>query len=160
MPSSQAQDWAGAGDAVHREPQWWLHSAGCACAWRRVVFISNARDSERVDSLVPSLLACACRGRGRARQPPGSRDTGIRALWRRFVDFGEEPPPGDVHQESALTAGRFSRLAAAARGRASNLQLALSLAPGNTPAEETYRTVHRWIDARRAKRTGDELALR
>jgi hypothetical protein len=34
------------------------------------------------------------------------------------------------------------------------------LALGNTPAEETYRTVHRWIDARRANRTAGELALR
>jgi hypothetical protein len=35
----------------------------------------------------------------------------------------------------------------------------VDLAQGNTPAEETYRTVHRWIDARRANRSADELAL-
>jgi hypothetical protein len=40
------------------------------------------------------------------------------------------------------------------------LQLAVDLAVGNTPAEEAYRTVHRWIDARRANRSADELALR
>jgi hypothetical protein len=36
----------------------------------------------------------------------------------------------------------------------------VDLALGNTPAEETYRSVHRWIDARRANRSADELALR
>ena len=41
-----------------------------------------------------------------------------------------------------------------------NLQLPADLPPGNTPAEDAYRSVHRWIDARRANRSADELALR
>ncbi len=39
------------------------------------------------------------------------------------------------------------------------LQLAADLATG-TPADESYRCVHRWILARRARSQNDELALR
>jgi hypothetical protein len=39
------------------------------------------------------------------------------------------------------------------------LPLAEDLATG-TPAEESYRCVHRWIHARRARKQVDELALR
>ena len=39
------------------------------------------------------------------------------------------------------------------------LQLAEELATG-TPAEESYRCVHRWILARRARQQSEELALR
>jgi hypothetical protein len=41
-----------------------------------------------------------------------------------------------------------------------NRQLGIDLAGGDTAAEEAYRTVHRWIDARRGNRSEDELALR
>jgi hypothetical protein len=39
------------------------------------------------------------------------------------------------------------------------LQLAEELATG-TAAEESYRCVHRWIHARRARQQSEELALR
>jgi hypothetical protein len=39
-------------------------------------------------------------------------------------------------------------------------QLAVDLAPGDTPAEENYRCVHRWGQARRANRHSEEMALR
>ena len=41
-----------------------------------------------------------------------------------------------------------------------NLQLTVDLPTGNTPGEEGYRRVHQWIDARRAKHTDEEIALR
>ena len=112
----------------------------------------------RADSLVPSLLACTGRGGGCARQSP-QPDTGIGALWRRFVDCEEELWPTGVPPESPFTAADFPAWLLL-REPGLNLQLALDLPIGNTPAEETYRTVHRWIDARRANRTADELALR
>jgi len=89
------------------------------------------------------------------RQP----DTGISALWRRFVDCEEELWPNDAPPAPALTAADFPAWLLL-REPGLNLQLAVGLALGNTPAEETYRTVHRWIDARRANRSADELALR
>ena len=64
-----------------------------------------------------------------------------------------------VPAESMLTAADFPAWLLL-REPGLNLQLAVDLPPGNTPAEDTYRTVHRWIDARRANRTADELALR
>jgi hypothetical protein len=89
------------------------------------------------------------------RQP----DTGIRTLWRRFVDCEEDLWPRGIPPESALTAADFPAWLLL-REPGLNLQLARDLPIGNTPAEETYRTVHRWIDARRANRSADELALR
>jgi hypothetical protein len=71
----------------------------------------------------------------------------------------EELWPSGVPLEPALTAADFPAWLLL-REPGLNLQLAVDLALGNTPAEETYRSVHRWIDARRANRSADELALR
>jgi len=152
---TKAQDWPGAADAVRREPQWWLHTPLClrlaqSCfyqqrrsdaltAWFHLCWHAPAEAAEALDS---------------RRQP----DTGIAALWRQFVDSEEELPRG-APIESALTAADFPSWLLL-REPGLNLQLAVDLAPGKTLAEETYRTVHRWIDARRANRTADELALR
>jgi hypothetical protein len=152
----QAQDWPGASDAVHREPQWWLHAPLClrlaqSCFYRQ----------RRSDALTAWFHLCwrapaeAADALDNRRQP----DTGISALWRRFVDCEEELWPRGIPPESALTAADFPAWLLL-REPGLNLQLALDLPIGNTPAEETYRTVHRWIDARRANRSADELALR
>jgi hypothetical protein len=152
----QAQDWAGAGDAVRREPQWWLHAPLCLrlaqCSFHR---------QRRSEALTAWFHLC-WRAPAEAADALDHRlqpDTGISALWRRFVDCEEELWPRGVAPESALTAADFPAWLLL-REPGLTLQLGVDLPPGNTPAEETYRTVHRWIDARRSNRTGDELALR
>jgi hypothetical protein len=152
----QAQDWPGAGDAIHREPQWWLHAPLCLRLAQSCFY--QQRRSEALTAWfhlcwrAPSEAADAL---GNRRQP----DTGVSALWRRFVDCEEELWPSGVPPEPALTAADFPAWLLL-REPGLNLQLAVDLAPGNTRAEETYRSVHRWIDARRANRSADELALR
>lgn len=152
----QAQDWLGAGDAIHREPQWWLHAPLCLRMAQSCFY--QQRRSEALTAWfhlcwrAPAEAADALDNR---RQP----DTGIGALWQRFVDCEEELWPNGVPAEPALTAADFPAWLLL-REPGLNLQLGVGLAPGNTPAEEAYRTVHRWIDARRANRTADELALR
>jgi hypothetical protein len=81
---------------------------------------------------------------------PRQPDTGIKAQWQRFMDSEEDPPltPADFPAWVLL------------REPGLNLQLAVDLPVGATPGEEHYRCVHRWIDARRAKRTDEEIALR
>jgi hypothetical protein len=152
----QAQDWPGAGEAVHREPQWWLYAPLCLRLAQSCFY-----QQRRSDALTAWFHLCwrapaeAADALDNRRQP----DTGISALWRRFVDCEEELWPRGVPAESALTAADFPAWLLL-REPGLNLQLALDLPLGNTPAEETYRTVHRWIDARRANRSADELALR
>ena len=152
----QAQDWPGAGDAVRREPQWWLHAPLCLRLAQSCFY-----QQRRSDALTAWFHLCwrapaeAAGALDNRRQP----DTGISALWRRFVDCEEELWPSGVPLEPALTAADFPAWLLL-REPGLNLQLAVDLALGNTPAEESYRSVHRWIDARRANRSADELALR
>jgi hypothetical protein len=153
----QAQDWPGATEAVHREPQWWLHAPLCLRMAQSCFY-----QQRRSDALTAWFHLCwrapaeaAADALDNHRQP----DTSISALWRRFVDFEEELWPRGVPPESALAPADFPAWLLL-REPGLNLQLAVDLAVGNTPAEEAYRTVHRWIDARRANRSADELALR
>jgi hypothetical protein len=83
---------------------------------------------------------------GNPRQP----DTGIKSQWQRFLDSEEDPPltPADFPAWLLL------------RDPGLTLQLAPDLAVGTTAAEECYRCVHRWVDARRAQRTDAELTER
>jgi len=152
----QAQDWPGASDAVHREPEWWLHAPLClrlaqSCFYQR----------RRCEALTAWFHLCwrapaeAADALDDRRQP----DTGIAALWRLFVDCEEELGQSSVPPATALTAADFPAWLLL-REPGLNLQLAVDLAMGNTSAEEAYRSVHRWIDARRANRSADELALR
>jgi hypothetical protein len=152
----QAQDWPGAAEAVHREPQWWRHPPLCLR-----VAQSCFHRQRRAEALTAWFHLCwrAPAEAARALDDRLQPDTGISALWRRFLDFEEELSPGGVAPESALTAADFPAWLLL-REPGLNLQLAPGLAPGNTPAEESYRLVHRWIDARRAHRSADELALR
>jgi hypothetical protein len=170
----QAQDWPGAADAVRREPHWWLHVPLCLRLAQ-----SAFHQQRRSDALqawfhlcwrAPDEAAAALNDR---RQP----DTGTSALWRRFVDSEEEPSAGLAPQAAAsapqaaasapqtaasapvLTAAEFPAwLLLHEPGL--NRQLGIDLPTGDTAAEQAYRTVHRWIDARRSKCSADELTLR
>jgi hypothetical protein len=152
----QAQDWPGASDAVQREPQWWQYAPLCLRLAQSCFY-----QQRRSDALTAWFHLCwrapteAAEALENRRQP----DTGISALWRQFVDCEEELWPRGVPSESALTPADFPAWLLL-REPGLNLQLARDLALGSTLAEENYRTVHRWIDARRASRRADELALR
>ena len=152
----QAQDWPGAGEAVRREPHWWLHAPLCLRLAQSCFYQQHRSDALtawfHLCWRAPSEAADALENR---RQP----DTGIRALWRRFVDCEEELRLMSLPAEPTLTAADFPAWLLL-REPGLNLQLPVDLPPGNTPAEDAYRSVHRWIDARRANRSADELALR
>jgi len=146
---SQSQDWPGVSDSVHREPEWWLHAPLCLRLAQ-----SSFYQQLRMEALIAWFHLCwrapaqAADVLDHRRQP----DTGIAAWWQRFVD-------SEADSETALTAADFPAwLLLHEQGLA--LQLAVDLPTGNTPAEEHYRCVHRWIQARRANRHSDELALR
>ena len=76
------------------------------------------------------------------------RQPELTALWQRFQDE-EEPlseadfPAWLLLQEPGLA-----------------LQLPEEMAPGGGPPGEHYRLVHRWIQARRARRQDEEISVR
>ncbi len=159
----QAQDWPAAGDSVLSEPGWQEHAALCL---RLVESSFNRR--QRVPALAAWCQVC-WRAPAEASQTVGKlRQPELTTLWQRFLD--DEPDA----QERAASAGPTAGPTA---GRVHDitesdfpawllleepglaLPLAEDLATG-TSAEESYRCVHRWIHARRARKQADELALR
>ena len=143
----QAQDWAAASAAVHEVPDWWSHAPLCLR-----LATSSFYQQRRSDALTAWFHLCwrAPEAAAEALNNPRQPDTGIKAQWQRFLDSEEDPPftPADFPAWLLL------------RDPGLTLQLALDLPTGSTPAEEHYRCVHRWIDARRAQRTDEELAQR
>jgi len=150
----QALNWAAAGAAVQAEPAWWSHPDLCLR-----LATSSFYQQRRTDSLTAWFHLCwrapeqAAEALGNPRQP----DTGIKAQWQRFLDSEEDLPSGSP--DLALTPADFPAWLLL-RDPGLTLQLARDLPTGITPAEEHYRCVHRWIDARRAQRTDEEMALR
>jgi hypothetical protein len=154
---SQAQDWAGVSDSVLSEPGWQQHAPLCL---RLAESAFNRR--QRVAALAAWCHVCwqapaeASQAVGRLRQPE------LTTLWQRFLDDEPDPQGGERASPAAgpttLTEADFPAwLLLKEPGLA--LPLAEDLATG-TPAEESYRCVHRWIHARRARRQSEELALR
>jgi hypothetical protein len=137
---SQAQDWAGVSDSVMSEPGWQQHAPLCL---RLAESAFNRR--QRVAALAAWCQVCwwtpteASQAVSKLRQPE------LTVLWQRFLD--------DELEESDFPAWLLLQEPGLA------LPLAEDLATG-APAEESYRCVHRWIHARRAKKQADELALR
>jgi hypothetical protein len=173
---SQSQDWPGVSDSVRRESEWWLHAPLCLRLAQ-----SSFYQQHRIEALTAWFHLCwrapaqAADVLDNRRQPDvGARrqpDTGVAALWQRFVDSEEDlPSPGapsktgarseaGAHLETALTPADFPAwILLHEQGLA--LQLPVDLPTADTPAEENYRCVHRWIHARRTKRHSDEMALR
>lgn len=151
----QAQEWQGAAESVRREREWWLHVPLCL----RLAH-SSFQLQRRADALQAWFHLCwgapdeATAALDDRRQP----DTGVVASWRRFVDSAEELA-SDAPGAAPLTAADFPAWLLL-REPGLNRQLAAGLATGDSPAEAAYRTVHRWIDARRGGRGEEELALR
>ena len=153
---AQAQDWAGVSDSVLNEPGWWLHAPLCL----RLAQSSFYRQ-RRIEALTAWCHLCwrapeqAVDVLDNRRQP----DSGITALWQQFLDCEDELSAHETSTEPALAATDFPAwLLLHEPGLAQ--QLAVDLPTGNTPGEEQYRCVHRLIQARRAKRQDEEMALR
>ena len=151
---AQAQDWPGTSEAVRREPQWWLHAPLCL----RLAH-SSFYQQRRSDALQAWFHLCwrAPDQAAAALDNPRQPDTGVSALWRRFADSEEDVSRAAA--EPMLTAADFPAWLLL-REPGLNRPLGVDLTTGDTPAEEAYRMVHRWIDARRGNRTEIELALR
>jgi hypothetical protein len=153
---SQSQDWPGVSDSVHSESAWWLHGPLCLRLAQ-----SSFYQQRRIEALTAWFHLCwraptqAADVLDNRRQP----DTGVAALWQRFVDSEEDLSPRDARSETALSPADFPAwLLLHEQGLA--LQLAVDLPTSDTPAEENYRCVHRWIQARRTNRHSEEMALR
>jgi hypothetical protein len=153
---SEAQDWPRVCDSVTREPDWRLQPALCL---RLAQAAFHCRNRELKLTAWFHLCWRAPAQATEALEHPRHQDTGIAALWQSYVASAEDLSlPGDA-PESALTAGDFPAwLLLREPGLAQRLDAALPT--GATPAEECFRCVLRWIEARRARRQSDEMALR
>jgi hypothetical protein len=152
---SQAQDWAGVSACVLKEPQWWLQPSLCL-----TLANSGAFQHRRIEALTGWFNLCwhspdeAATALNKTQQP----DAGIGAAWQKFLAVEDELE--DVAaDDAALTPCDFPAwmlLHEVGLAR----QLGIDLAQTQTPGEERYRCVHKWIEARRAQKRDDELALR
>jgi hypothetical protein len=152
---SQAQDWAGVTACVLKEPQWWQQPPLCLHLAH-----SGAFQHRRIEALTGWFNLCwhapaeAATALNKTQQP----DAGVGAAWQKFLAIEDELEDGDA-DDAALTPCDFPAwmlLHEAGLAR----QLSIELAQTQTPGEERYRCVHQWIEARRAQKRDDELALR
>jgi hypothetical protein len=149
---SQAQDWPGVSECVTSEPQWWRHAPLCLRLAQSAFY-----RQQRTEALTAWSHFCwhnpaeAMRTLDARQQ----QDTGITALWRRFLDSEALLPDSD----EALSAADFPAwLLLHEPGLVQHLPE--DLPATNTPGEQHFRCVHRWVQARRANRHQEELALR
>jgi hypothetical protein len=138
-------------DSVLSEPGWQQHTPLCV---RLVESSFNRR--QRVAALAAWCHVCWRAPAETSQAVSKLRQPELTTLWQRFLD--DEPDASQATGESGLTEVDFPAwLLLSEPGLA--LQLAEELATG-TAAEESYRCVHRWIHARRARQQSEELALR
>jgi hypothetical protein len=137
---------------VTSEPQWWQHAPLCLRLAQSAFY-----RQQRMEALTAWSHLCwqnpseAMRALESRQQP----DTGITALWRCFLDSEALLPDSD----EALSAADFPAwLLLHEPGLVQHLPE--DLPATDTPGEQHYRCVHRWIHARRAHRSQEELALR
>jgi hypothetical protein len=144
---SEAQDWAAVSECVLREPSWWRHEVLCL----RLAH-SCFHQQRRSDALKAWCHLC-WQAPQRAAQLLEDRqpDRGLAALWQQFSDCDMDG--------AALCAADFPAWLLLHEPGLSQ-QLAEDLPSGDTPGEQHYRCVHRWLQARRAHRVQEELALR
>jgi len=150
---SQAQDWPGASDSVLGESDWWLHEPLCLSLAQSSFYCQR-----RIEALTAWCHLCWRHPERAAAVLDGGRqpDSGITALWRRFLDSQDDNAP-DL--PASLTTPDFPAwILLNESGLA--LHLAEEVAVGHTPGEDHYRCVHRWRLARRAHRQEEEIALR
>jgi hypothetical protein len=156
----QAQDWEAAARAISDEPLWPLHAPLCL---RLAQCRFHLRD--RSGALAAWFQMCWHSPREAAAALDGKRqpDTGLGALWQRFIEAADESTVESTVEgadsNEALGSADFPAWLLL-REPGLSQQLAGDLATGTTRGEESYRCVHRWIDARRAGRNSEEMALR
>lgn len=144
---SQAQDWAGVSECVRSDADWPRHAELCL----RLAHSAFYRQ-QRIEALTAWCHLC-WQHPAQAEQALESKtqpDTGVTALWRRFLDSED-----DIE----LNAADFPAwLLLHEAGLVQHLPL--ELAAGETRGEAQYRSVHRLLQARRAGRKDEELSLR
>lgn len=153
---AQAQDWAGASEAVLAESQWQAHVQLCLCLAQSAFY-----RQQRIEALTAWCPLCWHHTTEAARILDGVKqpDAGITLLWQRFRDSEATLPDDAALEDVELTAADFPAwLLLHEPGLAQHLPE--NLPTGSTAGEQYYRHVHRWIQARRANREQDELALR
>ena len=152
---SQAQDWEGATRAVTDQPQWQLHAPLCL----RLAH-SSFHLRRRPEALTAWFHLCWNSPREAADALDGKRhpDIGMGTLWQRFIEDSDESIDGAESHEALGTADFPAWVLLHEPGLSQ--QLAEDLPMGRTPGEESYRCVHRWINARRSGRTREEMSLR
>lgn len=152
---AQAQDWASVSACLLKVPEWWLHPSLCL-----QLAHSGAFQHRRIEALTGWLQLCwhsptaAAEALNKTQQP----DAGVGALWQQFLAM-EDNLADEVAGEAALTACDFPAwMLLHEPGLAQ--QLGIDLPPAQTPGEENFRCVHRWIQARRAQKKDEDLAQR
>jgi len=151
---SQAQDWAAVSDSVLGEPGWQLHAVLCM----RLVESAFCR-RRRVEALLAWCHLCWAAPELAADAVSKLRQPDLTALWQQFLDSEPDLPVSGHSAEPALSAADFPAwLLLREPGLA--VQLPADLPVRSSPAEDNYRCVHRWIQARRANRAAEEVALR
>jgi hypothetical protein len=144
---SQAQDWAGVSECVRNEADWPQHAELCL----RLAHSAYYRQ-QRIEALTAWCHLC-WRHPAQAEQALEAKtqpDTGISALWRRFLDSEDEIELGAADFPAWLLLHEA--------GLVQNLPE--DLAGDTTRGEAQYRCVHRLQQARRAGRKDEELSLR
>jgi hypothetical protein len=152
---SQAQDWASVSACVLKEPQWWQHAPLCL-----LLAQSGAFQHRRIEALTGWFQLCwhAPAQAVDALNYPQQPDAGIGAAWQEFLATADDLADEDA-DETTLTASDFPAwMLLREPGLAQQLQL--DLPQTQTPSEEHFRCVHRWIQARRAQKKDEELSLR
>ena len=150
---SQAQDWSAVSECVLGEANWQQHAALCLRLAQ-----SSFYGQRRIEALSAWFHLCwhhpdqAAEVLDRGKQP----DTGIAQRWERFRDNAEELAAIDGPE---LTPAEFPAWFLLQEPGLAQ-QVPEHWPSGDSPAENTFKCVHRWLQARRAKRTSEELELR
>lgn len=152
---SQAQDWAGVSACILQDPQWWRQPALCLA-----VAQSGAFQHRRVESLTGWFALCwhAPAIAAEALSKPQQPDAGIGKAWQEFLATEDDLADDDA-EGSALAPGDFPAWMLLHEPGLAR-QMAIDLARTDTPGEQHFRSVHRWLEARRAQQKDDELAQR
>ena len=151
---SQAQDWAGVSAGVLQEQDWWRQPALCLQLAQ-----AGAFQHRRVEALTGWFQLCwhAPTQAADALHKPQKPDAGVSDAWQGFLATEDTFARDD--EEAMLSPGDFPAwMLLHEPGLAK--QLSIDLAQGQTPGEQHYRCVHRWIEARRSQEKEEELALR
>jgi hypothetical protein len=158
---AQAQDWVAVSECVMSEPRWFDHPILCLRLAQ-----SSFHRRRRTEALMAWFHVC-WRAPKQAAEALDSRrqaDSEIAGLWQRFLDLEDNASNADSSSDSSdapppLTAADFPAWMLL-REPSLTRNLAENLSTASTPGEEHYRCVHRWVRAREAGDTQQEIALR